>query len=263
MAAMEDLLKNGFPHGVTLRSGREGASFAQGKRPMTPEQERAAEEFEASAASSRSGHSSILLDSPELMTRVSALGEYLRFRSALPPRLSELAILSHRRALAAAVRVGDPRADRADSRHPKATLDALWAGATRRRTRSRSTGALRPVHRAASRSPCSPPPHERARRGARRAGDDRCHRHLRLLRAARDGAQHHGSRVGHDATGISRARPARRSAQRHRWSRSESPLCLRDRGHCNDSAGRAATTRHARRVRRAPRVAGTCRQRPS
>ena len=27
------------------------------------------------------------------MTRVSAVGEYLRFRSALPPRLSELAIL--------------------------------------------------------------------------------------------------------------------------------------------------------------------------
>jgi len=27
------------------------------------------------------------------MTRVSALGEYLRYRSALPPRLSELAIL--------------------------------------------------------------------------------------------------------------------------------------------------------------------------
>ena len=34
-----------------------------------------------------------LLTSPELMTRVSALGEYLRYRSALPPRLSELAIL--------------------------------------------------------------------------------------------------------------------------------------------------------------------------
>jgi 4-carboxymuconolactone decarboxylase len=34
-----------------------------------------------------------LLVSPELMTRVSAVGEYLRFRSALPPRLSELAIL--------------------------------------------------------------------------------------------------------------------------------------------------------------------------
>lgn len=34
-----------------------------------------------------------LLSSPELMTRVSAVGEYLRYRSALPPRLSELAIL--------------------------------------------------------------------------------------------------------------------------------------------------------------------------
>ena len=34
-----------------------------------------------------------LLASPELMTRVSALGDYLRYRSALPPRLSELAIL--------------------------------------------------------------------------------------------------------------------------------------------------------------------------
>ena len=34
-----------------------------------------------------------LLVSPELMNRVSALGEYLRYRSALPPRLSEFAIL--------------------------------------------------------------------------------------------------------------------------------------------------------------------------
>ena len=34
-----------------------------------------------------------LLVSPELMKRVSSLGEYLRYRSALPPRLSELAIL--------------------------------------------------------------------------------------------------------------------------------------------------------------------------
>ena len=34
-----------------------------------------------------------LLTSPELMSRVSALGEYLRYRSALPPRLSEFAIL--------------------------------------------------------------------------------------------------------------------------------------------------------------------------
>ena len=34
-----------------------------------------------------------LLASPELMTRVSAVGEYLRYRSALSSRLSELAIV--------------------------------------------------------------------------------------------------------------------------------------------------------------------------
>ncbi len=34
-----------------------------------------------------------LLRSPELMGHVQRMGEYLRFRSALPPRLSELAIL--------------------------------------------------------------------------------------------------------------------------------------------------------------------------
>jgi 4-carboxymuconolactone decarboxylase len=34
-----------------------------------------------------------LLRSPELMVRAGALGEYLRYRSALPPRLSELVIL--------------------------------------------------------------------------------------------------------------------------------------------------------------------------
>lgn len=34
-----------------------------------------------------------LLRSPELMGHVQRLGEYLRYRSALPPRLSELAIL--------------------------------------------------------------------------------------------------------------------------------------------------------------------------
>jgi 4-carboxymuconolactone decarboxylase len=63
------------------------------------------------------------------MTRVSALGEYLRYRSALPPRMSEFAILitaAHWRqqfewdihapvALLAGV--------------PQSVLDALWAGA--------------------------------------------------------------------------------------------------------------------------------------
>jgi 4-carboxymuconolactone decarboxylase len=34
-----------------------------------------------------------LLRSPEVMTRARAMGDYLRFRSALPPRLSEFVIL--------------------------------------------------------------------------------------------------------------------------------------------------------------------------
>ena len=57
------------------------------------EQIRAVEEFKSLRGVEPFGPFVDLLASPELMTRVSALGEYLRYRSALPPRLSELAIL--------------------------------------------------------------------------------------------------------------------------------------------------------------------------
>jgi 4-carboxymuconolactone decarboxylase len=60
---------------------------------MTPEQTLAVEEFKRLRGVEPFGPFVDLLVSPELMTRVSALGEYLRYRSALPPRLSELAIL--------------------------------------------------------------------------------------------------------------------------------------------------------------------------
>jgi 4-carboxymuconolactone decarboxylase len=60
---------------------------------MSPEQQRAVEEFKSLRGVEPFGPFLDLLASPELMTRVSALGEYLRYRSALPPRLSELAIL--------------------------------------------------------------------------------------------------------------------------------------------------------------------------
>ena len=60
---------------------------------MTPDQLRAVEEFKSLRGVEPFGPFVDLLVSPELMTRVSALGEYLRYRSALPPRLSELAIL--------------------------------------------------------------------------------------------------------------------------------------------------------------------------
>lgn len=62
-------------------------------RAPTPEQQRAAEEFRRLRGVDPFGPFIPLLDSPELMTRVSALGEYLRFRSALPAPLRELAIL--------------------------------------------------------------------------------------------------------------------------------------------------------------------------
>ena len=60
---------------------------------LTPEQQRAVEEFKALRGVEPFGPFIDLLSSPELMSRVSALGEYLRYRSALPPRLSEFAIL--------------------------------------------------------------------------------------------------------------------------------------------------------------------------
>jgi 4-carboxymuconolactone decarboxylase len=60
---------------------------------VTPEQARAAEEFRRLRGVDPFGPFIPLLQSPELMLRVGALGEYLRYRSALPPRLSELAIL--------------------------------------------------------------------------------------------------------------------------------------------------------------------------
>ena len=60
---------------------------------MTPEQVRAVEESKRLRGVEPFGPFVDLLVSPELMNRVGALGEYLRYRSALPPRLSELAIL--------------------------------------------------------------------------------------------------------------------------------------------------------------------------
>ncbi len=55
--------------------------------------ERAVEEFKRLRGVEPFGPFVDLLASPELMTRVGAVGEYLRYRSALPPRLSEFAIL--------------------------------------------------------------------------------------------------------------------------------------------------------------------------
>ena len=63
------------------------------REPEAGSREQAAEEFKRLRGVEPFGPFIDLLVSPELMTRVSALGEYLRYRSALPPRLSEFAIL--------------------------------------------------------------------------------------------------------------------------------------------------------------------------
>jgi len=60
---------------------------------VTPAQQQAVEEFRRLRGTDPFGPFVALLESPELLTRASALGEYLRYRSALPPRLSELVIL--------------------------------------------------------------------------------------------------------------------------------------------------------------------------
>src|SRR5262245_52653101 len=59
---------------------------------MTTEQNKALEEFLA-ARGTLTGPWVALLRSPDLMTRTRGLSDYLRFKSVLPPRLSEFVIL--------------------------------------------------------------------------------------------------------------------------------------------------------------------------
>ena len=60
---------------------------------MTDEQRKAVEEFRAARNAGVSGPFAPLLRSSEVMNRARAMGDYLRFKSVFPPRLSEFAIL--------------------------------------------------------------------------------------------------------------------------------------------------------------------------
>ncbi len=60
---------------------------------LTPAQRDAAAELASGPRGKLAGPFAPLLRSPELMARVQKLGEFLRFESALPPRIKELAIL--------------------------------------------------------------------------------------------------------------------------------------------------------------------------
>lgn len=60
---------------------------------LTEAQKKAIAEFTAARKTGISGPFVPLLRSPEVMNRARAMGDYLRFNSVLPPRLSEFAIL--------------------------------------------------------------------------------------------------------------------------------------------------------------------------
>jgi 4-carboxymuconolactone decarboxylase len=74
-------------------------TYAQDRMPpipagkLTDAQRQAVKEFAAARMAEPSGPFVPLLRSPEVMNRARAMGDYLRFKSALPPRLSEFAIL--------------------------------------------------------------------------------------------------------------------------------------------------------------------------
>jgi 4-carboxymuconolactone decarboxylase len=65
---------------------------------LTEAQRQAVAAFEVARGTVVTGPFHPLLRSPELMTRTRAMGDYLRFNSSLPPRLSEFVILMTARA---------------------------------------------------------------------------------------------------------------------------------------------------------------------
>ena len=84
---------------ASLTAGVSMSGYAQDRMPpippekMTDAQKKAVEEFRAARNAAVSGPFVPLLRSPEVMNRARAMGDYLRYKSVLPPRLSEFAIL--------------------------------------------------------------------------------------------------------------------------------------------------------------------------
>jgi 4-carboxymuconolactone decarboxylase len=84
---------------VSISTGPNVMAQSQDRMPpiaaekLTDAQKKAIEEFKAARSAEVSGPFVPLLRSPEVMSRARAMGDYLRFRSVLPPRLSEFVIL--------------------------------------------------------------------------------------------------------------------------------------------------------------------------
>jgi 4-carboxymuconolactone decarboxylase len=65
---------------------------------MTPEQKAMADAVLAGPRASLNGPFNVMLRSPDLGDRLQKVGEYVRFKTSIPPRLTELAILVTARA---------------------------------------------------------------------------------------------------------------------------------------------------------------------
>jgi 4-carboxymuconolactone decarboxylase len=85
--------------GIGIVAMTAGAAGAQDRMPpipaekLTDAQKKAIEEFKAARSAEVTGPFIPLLRSPEVMNRARAMGDYVRYRSVLPPRLSEFVIL--------------------------------------------------------------------------------------------------------------------------------------------------------------------------
>ncbi|MCU1381612.1 MAG: carboxymuconolactone decarboxylase family protein [Acidobacteria bacterium] len=92
------MLKLIVPLALTI-VGLAAAGRAQDRMPPIPAgalsdaQKNAIAEFKAARSVDISGPFVPLLRSPEVMSRARAMGDYLRYKSSLPPRLSEFVIL--------------------------------------------------------------------------------------------------------------------------------------------------------------------------
>jgi len=84
---------------VLIVTGAASRARAQDRMPpiaaeaLTEAQKKAIADFKAARSADISGPFIALLRSPEVMTRARAMGDYLRYRSVLQPRLSEFVIL--------------------------------------------------------------------------------------------------------------------------------------------------------------------------
>src|SRR6185503_1372316 len=157
---------------------------------LTDAQKKAIEEFKQARSADISGPFVPMLRSPEVMNRARAMGDYLRYKSVLPPRLSEFVILMTARHW---TQNYEWSAHEPLARKAGLSPDIIAAIVEGRRPGADAGGRGRALH--LLRRAASQPEHQRRdlRAGAgplRRAGRHRHARHHRVLHDARDGAEH-------------------------------------------------------------------------